>query len=115
MVDLRLKRRSIYVRPALRTHLARTRVSVSDRLEATAARYEAILNWHLRREPQLTEDQRELLRDFLKYNTPTDALLRRLPHEIRLQGDTPGYRELASRLADVSYAGRVALIESMGL
>lgn len=108
------KRVSIYLTPPVQRVIEQLSESQSltQRLAVMAERYELICG----QTPPLTTDERAILAQTLS-GTFIDALLiQHLDQEIADsdEGDPGAIAQLAERVAHMSYADRVAMIESIG-
>lgn len=109
------KRPSIYLSPPLeRVYEAlREGQSLSARLATIAERYQLICG----QAPALTDAERDLLGNTLSGSLVEPLLIKHLDDELLDSdaGDPSALKDLAARVKDMSYAERVALIESVGL
>jgi len=108
------KRTSIYLSPPLgRVEEAlRENQSLSGRMATIAERYALICS----QLPYLTEQDRLLLGNTLSGSLVEPLLIKHLDAELEDSdaGDPSALRDLAARVREMSYAQRVALIESLG-
>lgn len=108
------KRTSIYLAPPLtrvEENLAEGR-SLSARLATIAERYALICS----QAPTLNDQERHLLGNTLSGSLVEPLLIKHLDDELEDSdaGDLSALRDLAARVRAMSYAERVALIESLG-
>jgi len=109
------KRPSIYLSPPLETVVDNLRdgQSLSARLAEIAERYQLVCS----QAPTLTDQERDLLGNTLSGSFVEPLLIKYLDAELEDSDawDPSALRDLATRVRDMSYAQRVALIESLGL
>jgi len=108
------KRPSIYLSPPLERVVDNLRrgQSLSARLAEIAERYQLVCS----KPPELTDDERQLLGNTLSGSFIEPLLIKHLDAELEDSdaGDTSALRDLAAKIREMSYAERVALIESIG-
>ena len=108
------RRPSIYLGPPLErvNETLREGQSLSVRLATIAERYELVCS----QPPELTDDERHLLGGVLSGTFIEPLLIKHLDSELEDSdaGDPSELRDLAARVRDMSYAERVAMIESLG-
>ncbi|WP_353981676.1 hypothetical protein [Salinicola endophyticus] len=108
------KRPSIYLSPPLQSvaDAIKEGQSLSQRLATIAERYELIC----RQVPALTEAERDMLGNTLSGSFVEPLLIKHLDAELEDSdaGDPSALRDLAARVRDMSYAERVAMVESLG-
>lgn len=109
------RRPSIYLSPPLERVADQLRKghSLSARLAEIAERYALVCE----EPPELTEQERHLLGNTLSGSVVEPLLIKYLEHEIQDSdaGDQAELDALAARVRAMSYAERVALVESLGL
>ncbi|SDJ88570.1 hypothetical protein [Billgrantia gudaonensis] len=108
------RRPSIYLSPPL-AEIADNlppEKSLSARLATIAERYELACS----QPPELTDDERQLLGSTLSGTLLEPLMIKYLDREIEDSnaGDPSELRDLAARVREMSYAERVAMIESLG-
>jgi hypothetical protein len=108
------KRPSIYLSPPLEAVLDNLREgqSLSQRLAEIAERYQLACS----QVPALTDQERHLLGNTLSGSLVEPLMIKHLDAELEDSdaGDPSALRDLAARVRGMSYAERVALIESLG-
>ncbi|MCD6006891.1 hypothetical protein [Halomonas sp. IOP_31] len=108
------KRPSIYLSPPLERVADNLRdgQSLSARLAEIAERYQLACS----QAPALADDERQLLGNTLSGSYIEPLLIKHLDAELEDSdaGDPSALRDLAARVRSMSYAQRVALIESLG-
>lgn len=108
------RRPSIYLSPPLERVVDNLgeRHTLSQRLATIAERYELTCS----QPPELTETERQLISTTLSGSLVEPLLIKHLDSELEDSdaGDPSEIRDLAARVRTMSYADRVAMIESLG-
>ena len=108
------RRPSIYLSPPLERVVSQLgeNQTLSQRLATIAERYELACS----QPPDLTDDERQLLGSTLSGTLLEPLMIKYLDAEIEDSdaGDPSALRDLAGRVRGMSYAERVAMIESLG-